>query len=150
MKLNSSRRRIIGEYFFQVHTAQRVEYSSGSFYGNETGKATRSLLSFLVTSVGGSYEDLVCFFPTVTLNWSLLMRHFDKIITALSTISLRVVVVIVDGHKTNVHFYSELSGGKPKLCIPNPTFLEKPLYIMYDPVHLFKNFYNNFERHRYA
>ena len=125
-----------------------MEYSGGCFFGNESGTPTRTLLSFLVTSIGGNYEDLICFFPQVSLNWLILLKHFEKVMAALHEVGLHVVVVILDGHKTNVRFYVELCGGHLTISIQHPMDLSSPLFLMFDPVHIFKNFYNNFERHK--
>lgn len=125
-----------------------MEYSGGCFFGNESGTPTRTLLSFLITSIGGNYEDLVCFFPQVTLHWPVLKKNFEMVLKALQEIGFRVVVVILDGHKTNVRFFVELCSGELKISIQNPVDLNSPLFLMFDPVHLFKNFYNNFERHK--
>ena len=105
------------------------------------------MLSFLVSSLGGSYSDLVCFVPVVTLNWNILLFHFKKVMSALQTIGLNVLLIIVDGHKTNVRFYVELCEGNLKVSTSHPFNLDRPLFLMFDPVHLFKNFFNNFERH---
>jgi hypothetical protein len=136
--------------YLQVYTAQRVEYAGGNFFGNETGSPTRTLLSFLVTSLGGAYEDMVCFIPTVTLNWSILLSNFLKVLRALHSIGFSIVLVLVDGHKTNIKFFLELAMRSQEICIPHPFDSSSPLFLMFDPVHLFKNFYHNFQKRRYS
>jgi hypothetical protein len=125
-----------------------VEYVAGNFFGNENGDPTRTLLAFLISSLAGNYEDMVCFVPTVTLNWSDLLRHFEKVMRALSTVGFSVNLVLLDGHKTNVRFLSELGEGHLEVCLENPFQIGAQLFTMFDPVHIFKNFYHNFERHR--
>jgi hypothetical protein len=136
-------------FYFQVYTAQRVEYSGGSFYGNENEEPTKTLLSFLISSVCGSYEDLVCFIPIVTLTWEILLAHFLKVLEALTKIGFQVLPVLADGHKTNARFFKELGKGELKVSVRHPFNPDWPLYLLFDPVHLMKNFYNNFERHKY-
>ena len=126
-----------------------MEYTGGSFFGLETGAPTRTLLAFLVTSLGGNYEDMVCLAPTVTLNWSSLLKHFKEVLKALLSIGFNVVLILLDGHKINIRFLQELGNGTLEICIPNPLAQERKLFSMFDPVHLFKNFYHNFERRRY-
>jgi hypothetical protein len=125
-----------------------MEYSGGRFFGNESGTPTRTLLSFLITSIGGNYEDMICFFPQVTLNWKVLLKHFEIVLKAIQEVGFHVVVVILDGHKTNMRFFVELCGGRLKISIQNPADINLPLYLTFDPVHVFKNFYNNFERRK--
>ena len=133
---------------FQVYTSQRVEYVGGNFFGNENGNPTRTLLSFMVTSLCGSYEDMVCYVPIITLNWSSLLGHFSTVLNALQSVGLNVVLVLVDGHKTNIRFFSELGKGNHEISIEHPVKTDSKLFLMFDPVHIFKNFYHNFHTHR--
>ena len=133
---------------FQVYTFQRVEYSGGLFYGNELGEPTRTLLSFFASSIGGNYEDMICFFPIRTLTWATLYEKFLKVVEELHKIGLYTCLALADGHKTNVKFYTELCNGHLRASIQHPLEPEVPLYLMFDPVHLFKNFYHNFVGHK--
>jgi hypothetical protein len=102
----------------------------------------------LATSLGGSYEDMICYIPTSTLNWSSMMTHFQKVLEALIKVGFSVVLILCDGHKINVKFFIELGNGSLELSVPNPFNSSMPIFTMFDPVHLFKNFYHNFERKR--
>ncbi len=57
----------------------------------------------------------------------------------LAKIGLIITSVLVDGHTTNVRFFS---------VIQHPLESEVPLHLVFDTVHLFKNFYNNCQRLR--
>ena len=110
---------------------------------------TRTLLAFMINSLGGRFDDVVCFIPTVTLRWEALMSHFQKVFSALHSIGFQTVAVGTDGHKTNVKFFTELSGGNLTVAVPNPLENSLPVFLIFDPVHLMKNFFNNFQRKRY-
>jgi len=47
---------------------------------------TRTLLSFMITSLGGSFEDMICFIPISTLNSSMMKNHFLDALQALNTV----------------------------------------------------------------
>jgi len=130
-----------------VYTSQWVDYSGGSFFGNGEDGPTRTLLSFLISAVAGNYSDLVCFVPVVTLDVQKLMKHFLKVAEELELIGFKVLVVITDNHKVNVKLFSELSKGNLKPRIWHP-FASHRLFLLFDPVHLMKNFFNNFQRKR--
>ena len=132
----------------QVYTSQRAEYKGGKFFGHEQGVPTRTLLSFLISSLGGQYEDLVCFVPTVTLNAQSLFQHFQAVLKSLMSIGFFVAVILVDGHRINMKFFADLGNGSLEICIQNPLQAHSKLFLMFDPVHLYKNFYHNFERQR--
>ena len=131
----------------QVFTSQRVEYSGGQFYGNENQAPTKTLLSFFLSSMHGSYEDLVCFIPTTSLTSASLLHHFNMVFTKIQAIGFDVKLVLTDGHKTNIKFFTELGKGCLELLIQN-SGPESSFFTMFDSVHIFKNFYNNFQRMR--
>ena len=91
---------------------------------------------------------MVCFVPTITLNSAALHQHFRKVVTALLDVGFFVVLVLLDGHKTNIKFFTELGEGSLEISIQNPLYTELKMFTMFDPVHLYKNFYHNFERNR--
>ena len=75
------------------------------------------------------------------------MKHFKKVAEELEQLQFKVLVTITDNHKTNVKLFSELSNGPMKTRIQHP-FAQRPLFLLFDPVHLIKNIYNNFQRKR--
>lgn len=133
-----------------MYTSQRVEYSGGSFFGNEKDEPTRTLLAFYISSVCGPYEDLVCFVPVTTLHWDDLLSHFRQVGTALTQIGFQILPILTDGHRTNCRFFKELGGGILRIPVQSPFAENLPLFPIFDSVHLMKNFYNNFERKRYV
>ena len=133
---------------FQVYTAQRVEYSGGVFVGNENDEPTRTLLSFFISSIFGSYEDLICFIPVTNLNSDKLMDHFSNVGKALHSIGFQILPVVTDGLRTNGRFFKDLSGGNIGIPIPNPFREDEPLFLLFDTVHLMKTIYNNFQKRR--
>jgi hypothetical protein len=47
----------------------------------------------MISSVGGKYEDMVCFAPTVTLDWSTLLQHFNKVFQALHLMTEQILEI---------------------------------------------------------
>lgn len=85
----------------EVYTAQRVEYSNGSFVGlTEEGVPAKTVLSFMVQSIGGKYQDIVCLIPVNKLDTSLLRTWFNYVMQGLHDIFL-VVAVCADNHVCN-------------------------------------------------
>ena len=81
--------------YVQVYTAQRIEYTGGQMFGMENGQPTRTLLSFMMSSVVGQYEDLVCFLPVVTLDANKLSEHFYKVLEAVTSIGFQAGIISV-------------------------------------------------------
>ena len=59
-------------------------------------------------------------------------------------IGCEVYLTMSDGHDSNVKFFRLLHKDGLKYSIQNPFDTDKLVFLMFDPVHLFKNFYNNF------
>ena len=128
-----------------MYSTQRVEYIGGSFFGHENDEPTRTLLSFFISSVSGRYEDLICFMPIVSLTAENLQSHFLKVLKKLMEIGFQILSVLTDGHRTNCRFFKELGGGTLTIPIKNPFAEEMPIFLLFNPVHLMKNFFNNFQ-----
>ncbi len=47
--------------------------------------------------------------PIVSLNWSLQTKYVKLVLETLASIGFEVVLLSVDGHKTNMKFFKEQS-----------------------------------------
>ena len=56
----SDREKVVNLILDEVYSANRVEYSNGTFYGYENQTVTKTLLGFMIKSVGGKFMDMVC------------------------------------------------------------------------------------------
>jgi len=85
----------------EVYTAQRVEYTNGTFVGlTEEGSPAKTVLAFMVQSICGNYKDVVCLVPVDKLDSSLLKCWFFKVMEFLKGI-FNVVAVSADNHVCN-------------------------------------------------
>ena len=85
----------------EVYTAQRVEFTNGSFVGlTEEGMQAKTVLTFMVQSVYGKYKDVVCLIPVQKLDTELLKSWTNTVLKALNNIFL-VVAVAADNHVCN-------------------------------------------------
>ena len=59
-------------------------------------------------------------------------------------IGFDVTVTLVDGHSSNCKFFKdELCSGMLNCSISNPLNSQNRIFLLFDSVHIFKNFYNN-------
>jgi len=85
----------------EIYTAQRVEYSNGSFIGlNKDGVPSKTVVAFMVQSISGKYKDVVCLIPINRIDTALLREWFEKMMDGIKQYLL-VLAVCADNHVCN-------------------------------------------------
>jgi len=97
----------------------------------------------LISSVAGKYKDIVALLPLNQISADIMEKLYFKVLKGLFEVRFQVCHTSLDGHAVNVKFYKLLSSGGLQDSITNPHSGEKN-FLLFDKVHLFKNFYNNF------
>ncbi|KAG1654985.1 hypothetical protein GQR58_024759 [Nymphon striatum] len=148
--LNSYERHVI-LMIDEIYTASRVEYSSseGKIIGLTTdNNVAGTILTFMISSIAGQYRDVVSFYPINGINAKKLHVSYLEVLKYLDEIGFNVTVLCVDNHPVNRAFLTNiLCSGSLKSQIKNPVN-DKPLFLLFDPVHNIKNVYNNFQGKR--
>ena len=99
----------------EVHTLQRIEYQSGRLFGMKEDTASKTVLSVMLKSIAGNYEDVVALFPVSNLNSKMLKEIFDLVYPTLINIEIIVVAMSSDNYTANRKFFKdELCGGELK------------------------------------
>ena len=142
----SEREKNVNLILDEVYSSKRVEYSNGTFFGYENGTVTKTLLGFMLKSVGGKYMDIVCLFPIDKLDAEILYSMWKNVLKEVTEIGFDVIANTLDGHSSNRKFYVDLLGeGIKKIDIPHPYKNDgSRIFLLYDYVHIFKCIYNNF------
>lgn len=130
----------------EIYIAKRVEYSRGDVQGlTADGTVASTLLCFMIKSVAGKYKDLVAMYPMAKLTAAKQFDCYKEVMTLLKNISFNVVAVSVDNATTNRKFFVDcLCAGNLRTNIID-SVTGQPLFLIFDPVHDFKNLYNNFQ-----
>ena len=82
-KLNE-REKVVNLIIDEVYSSKRVEYSGGTFYGYENQNVTKTLLCFMIKSVGGKYMDMVCMSPIDRLDSDVLHGMWLNVLEKLT------------------------------------------------------------------
>ena len=128
----------------EVYCEQRVEYVNGKLHGLTSDGVTKTLLCYMVRSVASNYRDMIAMEPITKINWEVIRQNFNAVCRAVTEIGLNVVCVSADGYSANRKFFEELCGGTIAHSIPHPVTPDERLFLIFDPVHIFKNFFSNF------
>jgi hypothetical protein len=148
VKQLSARERIVSIVIDEVYCAKRIEFSGGKIYGMENNSPTKTLLGFMMKGVAGSYRDMVALLPLTKIDSTILHESFNKIVECVTEVGFDVVCVSTDGHSANRRFYAqELCRGKIQPYVAHPVTGDK-IFLLFDQVHLFKNFFTNFLNRR--
>ena len=82
---------------------------------------TKTLLTLMFKSIATDYEDVIAMVPTSKIDSGKIHDLFKKCLESITPLGCNVVAPLVDGHSSNVKFYStELCNGELKPHIPHP------------------------------
>ena len=141
----SDQQKVVNLMVDEVYTSKRVEYVGGTYYGYENQTVSKTILSFMVKSLGGKYMDMACLIPVDKMDADILNSIWRNVLKELTEIGFDVVCNNLDGHSANRKFYKELlCKGNLETSIPHPFKDNSMIYILFDRVHCFKCMYNNF------
>ncbi len=144
-KLNE-REKIVVLMLDEIYCAERAEYAGGRFFGGgNSSDMCKTVLSFMVKSIGGKYSDMVALFPIRNLDSTKISELFNAGMCSLVDIGYQVWAISVDNAAPNRKFYIELCSGNLKTSVPHPEIPDLKLFLLFDAVHNFKNIYNNFQ-----
>ena len=135
----------------EVYASKRSEYtrSNGRIYGMTGDELTKTLLTLMFKSVATGYEDVIAMVPTSKIDSGKIHDLFIKCLESITLLWYNVVASLVDGHSSNVKFYTtELCKGELKPHIPHPLEETRKIFLPFDSTHIFKCIYNNFERRK--
>ena len=131
----------------EVYVQKALEFTGGKFFGSVEGDLAKTVLCFMIKSLHHHYQDVVALIPTAKLTASSLHEYFLVVNRLLLNAGFSVVALSVDNASVNRSFFSILCDGELTPCVPNPLSGD-PLHLLFDGTHLFKNFYNNFQRRK--
>ena len=131
----------------EVHTINTLQLFGGDLRGlTKEGEVASVLLSVHANAVFGSFSEMVSMTPKVSSKADDVKDELDAAIKMLTEVGFRVHSISFDGHATNAGYYSSLRMDDNEWSFPNPYTEEQEIFVYFDPVHLWKNIYNAFQR----
>ncbi|XP_064120459.1 uncharacterized protein LOC135225155 [Macrobrachium nipponense] len=130
----------------EIHLKAYLDYKGGSIVGSafDSCAAATSAMVFMLNSITSTFKDVVHIIPTKCIKAETLHAIIRKVIVGLENIGFTVLVVITDNNSINSKAMSFFAN-PPKLSIvyPHPLHISRPLFFMFDSVHIFKCLRNN-------
>lgn len=147
LKSLSEREKVMVLMIDEIYCAQRVEFMGGNFFGlMDSSQPVKTVLVFMIKSIAGPFKDTVALFPIANLDSKIMKTTTFQVLEALESLGCRITLLSLDNASANRKFYvQELCDGLLTPSIPHPEDSSRPLFLSFDPVHCFKNIYNNFQ-----
>lgn len=137
----------------EIHIKPFFDYVGGNVVGAafDTSEAATSAYVFMVGSIKSGYKDVVHIIPAKCMKAETLHHILRNVIIGLEQIGFFVMSVVTDNNAINGKALS-LFAKPPTLSIvyPHPADKSRPLFFMYDAVHLLKCIRNNWLNQRDA
>lgn len=138
--------KIVNLMMDEIHIKPFFDYKAGTIAGksfNNLEPATSAHV-FMIRSIKTSFKDVIHILPVKRIKAELLTKLLIDIIKELHAVGIVTVSVISDNNAINRKAVSLLSN-PPKLSIvyKNPADFTKPLFFLFDSVHLLKCIRNN-------
>lgn len=130
----------------EIHIKQYLDYKGGSIVGKSAlnDNAAGSAFVFMLLGICSSFKDVVHILPAQNVDAQGLHMYIKNVIIGLEKIGYFIVCVTTDNNSINGKAMSFFAN-PPRLSIVyvHPYDAKRPLFYIYDPVHLLKCIRNN-------
>ena len=98
-----------------------------------------------IESIAGRHRDIVSRVPIVNISADILYSIWKNIVSQVTKIGFDIAVTMTDVYSSNMALFNKrtLKDAPMDLSIPNESNPGSSIFLLYDTVHIFKNFYNN-------
>lgn len=137
--------KLINILFDEIYVKPEVTYKSGKLEGMSATDVTQpatTILAVMYTSVLSKNKDVIGLFPIQNLTANYLSDLIQKIVKDLTLMGYEILTLISDNNKVNKKTFDILCGGNFQSKFINK-HNSKPIFILFDTVHLFKSIRNN-------
>jgi hypothetical protein len=130
----------------EIHIQPYMDFKGGNIVGNSFNNCSlaTAAYTFMISSITSNFKEVIHIFPTSTMKSDTLFDCIRTVITKLEDISYRVLCVLSDNNAVNGKAMKNFSPKKQlSIVYPHPCNSTRPLFILYDSVHILKCIKNN-------
>nr|XP_042911089.1 uncharacterized protein LOC122272083 [Parasteatoda tepidariorum] len=131
----------------EVHVKPAISYKGKALYGfaeNAVNTEATSVQAFMVSSIFSTYKDIIGLVPVKNMSASDLTNFTKTALSVLHGSSFNVLTVISDNNRINRNMFQHLKlQAEDSVCIKNPVDNSRPLFLLFDSVHIVKSIRNN-------
>nr|CAH7769842.1 unnamed protein product [Callosobruchus chinensis] len=130
----------------EVHIQPYMDYKGGNIVGtavNSNSLATTALV-FMLSSFYCGFKEVIHICPVSKIDHTVLHSFIKTVIIGLEKIGFKIFCVITDNNAINSKAMSHFApNNKLSIVYPHPSNKERPLFYLFDSVHLLKCIRNN-------
>ena len=130
----------------EIYLKPYFDYKGGNVVGlaNNTNEAATSAFAFMLSNVLSNYKDVIHIMPTKCLKAGNLFNIIKRLIIGLEEIGFKVLCVIMDNNAINKKAMSLFcTPVKLSSVYPHSVLKSRPLFFIFDSVHILKCIRNN-------
>lgn len=132
----------------EIYVKPEITYKGGKVEGlvvndQNAPEPASTVQVFMISSIMSKYKDVVGLFPIKNLSSDMLFTLTNLVIKLLTEIGFKVFCLISDNNRVNRNTFERFCGGTLQTKFVNPYCESQNIYVMFDPVHLFKCIRNN-------
>ena len=147
-QLNSFNRNVL-LMIDEIYLSKRIEATRGEIFGlTEESEVATTALCFMIKSLSSNYQDMVAVYPVKKLKAETQKQCYDKIMHLLHSVGFNVVAISCDNAAVNRKFYINLCNGTLINESITNDFGGGKIFLIFDPTHVIKNIYDNFQSKR--
>jgi len=131
----------------EIYVAKRVDFSGGLVKGlTADGEVAGTLWCVMVKSLASKSRDVVMY-PMSKLTADKQNKFYLEVglSAMLNSVPFNVVAISVDNASTNRKFFIDYLCGSTLRSHIIDSVTQRPIFLIFDPVHDLKNVYNNFQ-----
>lgn len=130
----------------EIHIQPYMDYKGGNVVGNSCHNTDLavSCYVFMLNSIKSDFKEVIHIAPVSHINHDTLHSFIETLILGLEEIGYKIICVISDNNAINSKAMSNFSKDKNlSIVYPHPFDHSRPLFFMFDSVHLLKCIRNN-------
>jgi hypothetical protein len=137
--------------FDEIYVKPSVRYRSGHVFGyatDDSSKLARTVLAFMIKPIFGTRSYVIRLLPVFKLTAEFIELNLLELIRIVESSGAITVGIMSDNLSTNRKLHHNLKqkfSGAEQFKIQHPLDSERSLYLLFDPVHLYKSIRNNWE-----
>lgn len=130
----------------EIHIKPYLDYKAGNIVGTAYNNASlaHSAFVFMIASVMSGFKEVVHISPISKIDHLVVFSLIKTVITKLEEIGYKVFCVVSDNNAVNSRAMSNFAENKSlSIVYPHPVDKTRPLFYLFDSVHLLKCIRNN-------